>query len=411
MPIKAIRQNYLPNSEQLQMMEIFRQMVNHCIRIGLENNCSTLKKLSLLSYHQLKDYHIQSKYKLTAISQACGRLSLMKREIKKGKKPKSPFVQKPHLVSCYGFKVNGMLLSFPIGDKRCINILLNSHTASRLSEKGIKPRSFTITPNSLSISIRKDVKEIIPLNTIGIDRNLRNVTISTPSQNIMYKTNKLLSIKENTSHVIASFKRFDVRVKKRFQKRLGNRRTRRVQQYLHIISKDIVKRAVETSSMIVLEDLKGIRKLYRKGNGQGNKYRRKLNSWSFYELQRQIQYKSAWEGIPVRFVNPKRTSQLCPICGDRLQEDKFNRRKLLCNNCKKSMNRDVVASLNISYKGWLRFIHPRGDTGEGQSDTFESAMSESRLLNYDSLVIRILDVSKSGSRQNQVTLRQSEYNF
>ena len=75
------------------------------------------------------------------------------------------------------------------------------------------------------------------------------------------------------------------------------------------------------------------------------------------------------------------------------------------------MNRDVVASLNISYKGWLRFIHPRGDTGEGQSDTFESAMSESRLLNSDSLVIRILDVSKSGTRQNQVTLRQSEYNF
>ncbi|MGI0056374.1 MAG: hypothetical protein ACREAK_03245, partial [Nitrosarchaeum sp.] len=107
MPIKAIRQNYLPNSEQLQMMEIFRQMVNHCIRIGLENNCSTLKKLSLLSYHQLKEYPIQSKYKLTAISQACGRLSLIKRETKKGKKPKSPFVQKLFLVSCYGFKVNG----------------------------------------------------------------------------------------------------------------------------------------------------------------------------------------------------------------------------------------------------------------------------------------------------------------
>jgi putative transposase len=26
----------------------------------------------------------------------------------------------------------------------------------------------------------------------------------------------------------------------------------------------------------------------------------------------------------------------------------------------KSMDRDVVASLNITYKGWSRFCHPRG---------------------------------------------------
>ena len=149
-------------------------------------------------------------------------------------------------------------------------------------------------------------------------------------------------------------------MKNNFYSQKRNRRSRRIQQHIHIISKDIVKRAVESKSMIVFEDLKGIRKLYRKGNGQGNKYRRKLNSWSFYELQRQIEYKSAWEGIPVGFVDPKRTSQLCPICGKKCQEDRFQHRKLLCINCKRSMDRDVVASLNISYKGWARLIHPRG---------------------------------------------------
>ncbi|MDE1764012.1 MAG: transposase [Thaumarchaeota archaeon] len=107
----------------------------------------------------------------------------------------------------------------------------------------------------------------------------------------------------------------------------------------------------------------GNKKLYKKGNGQGNKYRRKLNSWSFYELQRQIEYKARWEGIPVNFVDPKRTSQLCPICGGKCQEDKFRLRKLWCINCKRSMDRDVVAALNISYKGWSRFCHPRGLSG------------------------------------------------
>ncbi len=342
-------------------MEIFRQMVNHCIRIGLGSNCSTLKKLSLLSYHQLKEYYIPSKYKLNAISQAAGRLAQMKKDIKKGRKVKSPFVRKPYLVSCYGFKINCMLLSFPVKNREFANILLTDHTVSELSKEGVKAKSFTITPISLSISIQKDVTEIKPEGAIGIDRNLRNITISTPERMIMYRTEKVLSIKENSQYVKASFRRFDVRVKSRFYTKLRGRQTRRVNQYLHKISKYIVDEAKRTKSMIVFEDLKGIRKLYKKGNGQGKKFRRIMNiAIPNYEIQRQVTYKARWEGIPVYFVNPKRTSQICPICGGKLQEDRLNRRKLWCSNCGKLMDRDVVASMNIAHKGWARFTHPRG---------------------------------------------------
>ncbi|MGI0046766.1 MAG: hypothetical protein ACREBB_06215 [Nitrosotalea sp.] len=132
------------------------------------------------------------------MSQACGRLSQMKKDIKKGKRVRSPFVRKPFLVSCYGFKINQMMLSIPIRNRNYVNIILNDHVIKKLAEDGIKPRSFTITPDSLSISVRKEIQEIIPQNVIGIDRNLRNVTISTPTGSIMYKTGKLLSIKENS---------------------------------------------------------------------------------------------------------------------------------------------------------------------------------------------------------------------
>lgn len=358
MAVKSIKQDYVFSNDITLLMETFKEMVNFCIKIGLQENISTLKKFSSLHYKDLSQFEIQSKYKLTAMSQAMGRLAQRKRDMKKGKILKSPYVSKPYLVSCYGFKITGVLLSFPISNDDKFLVKLNEYTMSQLED--VEPRSFTITPNSISISVRREVVQIMPENVIGIDRNLRNVTISTDDGTVMYKTNKLLSIKENTSHVLSSFKRFDVRVKRHFQQRLGNRRTRRIQQRLHKISKDIIQRAKESKSMIVLEDLKGIRKLYRKGNGQGNKYRRKLNSWSFYELQRQITYKAEWEEIPVTFVDPKRTSPLCPICGGRLQEDRFHRRKLLCINCKKSMDRDVIASMNVAYKGWSRFCHPRG---------------------------------------------------
>ncbi len=358
--IKSIKQTCHPDPELVSIMDTFKEMVNNCIRIGFENDVSTLKKFSSMFYHELDRYQIQSKYKLTAMSQACGRLAQMKNDIKKGKKVRSPYVQKRFLVSCYGFKLNGMLLTIPIGNRKYINVVLNDYVTKKLAMDGVQPRSFTIIPNSLSISVRRRADEIVPESVIGIDRNLRNITISTKNGSVMYKTNKLLSIKENLQFVRASFRRTDRRVKNKFFTQRRNRQSRRIVQHLHKISKDIVKRAVQSNSVIIFEDLKGIRKLYGRGNGQGNKYRRKLNSWSFYELQRQIQYKAAWEGIPVQFVDPRRTSQLCPICGERIQEDRFQHRKLWCHNCKRVMDRDVVAAMNISYKGWSRFCHPRG---------------------------------------------------
>jgi len=69
---KAVRQQFTPTIELGNMMESFMQMVNECIRIGLDCNISTLGKFSSLHYKDLDKYQIQSKYKLTAMSQAMG---------------------------------------------------------------------------------------------------------------------------------------------------------------------------------------------------------------------------------------------------------------------------------------------------------------------------------------------------
>ena len=36
------------------------------------------------------------------------------------------------------------------------------------------------------------------------------------------------------------------------------------------------------------------------------------------------------------------------------------------------MDRDVVASMNIAYKGWTRFIHPRGLPEEAMKGNVEN---------------------------------------
>lgn len=371
---KAIRQQFTPTQELCGIMETFRQMVNECIRLGLDSNISTLGKFSSNYYHHLKKYDVQSKYKLTAMSQACGRLSQMKRSIRKGKTPKTPYIQKPYLVSCYGFKINEMLLLIPIRNNEYINILLNHHVLKILQDKSLRIKSFVITPNSISLGLQKQIEEITFDNTIGIDRNLRNVTVGNYRTVTMYDMENLPKITHRTKKVISSFKRNDSRIRQKIYSKLENRRARRVKQFLNRISKDIVQKARDSNSMIILEDIKGIRKLYKKGNGQGNGYRGMMNSWPFYELQRQVQYKSAWEGVSVGFVSPVRTSILCPTCGSRTQEDRYQHRQLWCSNCKKSMDRDIVAAMNISYKGLQKFCNPSGLSEKAMKGNLDNAM-------------------------------------
>ena len=79
-----------------------------------------------------------------------------------------------------------------------------------------------------------------------------------------------------------------------------------------------------------------------------------MNAWSFAELQRQIDYKTRWEGIPVIYVNPNGTSVKCSICGSRMARIPEENRQLKCRSCGFTVDRDVNAARNILARG-VRF--------------------------------------------------------
>jgi putative transposase len=70
-----------------------------------------------------------------------------------------------------------------------------------------------------------------------------------------------------------------------------------------------------------------------------------MNSWASREIQRQIEYKARWEGIPVNYVNPRGTSRKCPKCGSSLVE--LEGRRLMCPSCQQIEDRDDIAAKNI----------------------------------------------------------------
>jgi len=112
--VKSAKQRYEPSTRVRELLEIFRRMVNDSIRIGLETDTVSLKRLSHFAYKHLKTYRSHSVYRLTAISKAAGILASRKKSIRRGHPTKTPYLSKLVLVSCYGFKIRNGRLEIPV---------------------------------------------------------------------------------------------------------------------------------------------------------------------------------------------------------------------------------------------------------------------------------------------------------
>ena len=329
-------------------------MVNDCVRIGLKENLTSMKSLSMKAYHQLSAYDAPTYYRLTAISRAAGILRNYRKELKRNRSARVPYVTRLSLTDCYGFRVIHRLVRLPVRKGEYVFIVLNDHTLRTIS--GRTPRSLTLTANGLSICLSKETAEIEPVGAIGIDRNLDNVTTADSDGSILrHDLGRATEVKARSRETKRHFKRNDVRIRRVVYGKYGRIQRNRVAWLLHNVSASIVKRAKEKRFGVVMENIEGIRRLYRKGNGQGTTYRARLNSWSFYELQRQIEYKARWEGVPVSYVAARGTSVNCSICGSRITTYPNGRRTLHCPRCDTSIDRDVNAARNILAKGGVRF--------------------------------------------------------
>jgi putative transposase len=178
---------------------------------------------------------------------------------------------------------------------------------------------------------------------------------------------KATKIKSDYRYVKSRFKRNDSRTMARVFSKYGEKQQNRVQPILHNASKRIVDEAKTRRYGIVMENLTGLRRLYRRGNFQSRNYRALMNSWSFGELQRQIEYKARWEGVRVVYVPARNTSKQCAICGYKTLES--THRQLWCPRCSMFLDRDENAARNIA-AGGLRFS-PNGPPGEAMVEEQE----------------------------------------
>ena len=367
-------------------------MVNVCIAVGIEENVSSLKTLSLRSYHRLSS-DILGYYRLGAISVATGILRNYRKAKKRKPQTRFPYAKRMMLTTCYGFKIQNGCLRLPVKPREYIYVKLNSHTLQSLS--GLNVRSVTLTRRSLSISYSRETVEIKPEGYIGIDRNLDNVTVVSTDQTVQrFDLSSATRIKSDCRYVKSRFKRNDFRLRTGVFSKYGQKQRNRVQPLLHNVSKRIVDEAKTRRYGIVLERLTGIRRLYRKGNGQSRNYRARMNSWSYGELQRQIEYKAGWEGVRVIYVSARNTSKRCSICGYKTLES--TQRRLWCPQCGTILDRDENAARNLA-AGGLRFS-PSGPPGEAMVEEREP---ENATLNPQSRWRQVKSISHNDNPSDE----------
>ena len=159
---------------------------------------------------------------------ATGILPARKKSVSRGYAPKTPYSFKPLLVSCYAFKVRYGCLQIPVVLGRRIAIPLTDYVCRTISDTGISVRAFTLTPDSLSLCISKDVGEVECAGIVGVDRNLRNLTVGNDDYAVHHDLSRTVRIAETTTRIIGSFKRDDARIRKELSGKHGQRRRDRV---------------------------------------------------------------------------------------------------------------------------------------------------------------------------------------
>jgi IS605 OrfB family transposase len=131
-------------------------------------------------------------------------------------------------------------------------------------------------------------------------------------------------------------------------KKIGNRENRWQQDVNHQTAKALVEFA-GNNSLIVLENLTGIRSATERVRRRDRYY---SVSWGFADLRSKIEYKAKLKGIKTLAVDPRHTSQKCPICG---HTKRGNRNKkthtFCCRSCGYTSNDDRIGALNLRQTG------------------------------------------------------------
>ena len=219
-------------------------------------------------------------------------------------------------------------------------------------------------------------KQYKPKTVYGIDLGLKN-----PVTLVDIKTRKTSFLAKQLKQVRGKYfylrKRLGKNKNLKLIKKLKNKERNKVNNILHLVSRQIVCKARKDKAAIVIGKLDDLKK------NKGRKFNRKLSTFSYYKLVNYINYKAKLLGVPFYLVNEAYTSKTCSVCGTT-----GNRKKnwFECSNCKYKDNADRNAAFNIAKRG-LGYMSRSGVKAFAHKplvQTFRKELAENSFVNVSS---------------------------
>ena len=360
-------------------MDIFTSIMNDAIDVAIKKNLTSEGSISREIYPLVKDLPIPSYYIPPAITKATAMVKNYRKSVRReemrakqkkngGSKPKRkprnikiPHVDRRMLASHYGFRISDDNMIIPVSTEKHGReheiIMLNRHVSSLINRNGVHARSFTLTPDVLSISIERFPETIECDSTAGIDRNLRNVTVGNELHQESYDLSEIVRIKRRYRNRSSRPMRNDRRIQQKIREKYGRRERSRTNAILHEKSKKIVEACISEREAPVLEDIRHIKRMTYRGDRTGPERRHLMHSsFPYGRLASMIKYKAEWEGLPVIQLTRQETcgtSSRCSECGSYTRK---SGRMLYCESCDIWINRDINACISQAKRGRTRLV-------------------------------------------------------
>ena len=343
----------LPNDAKF-LMEDFRLAVNNAIHLGVHSNVTSKFALSKLAYKDFRKEHpnMYSQHLVSSFEVAASILKNHRRRLRKKLPAQVPFVRRLFMKAenqAYRLDRKNGVIDLPIraGLHIQLGLIVSDYHRKYLDDESLSLGSLTLLPDRVIVAIRKHPPEpyahesIISLDTN--ERSLDGVLVKEDRITAVVRAefadvSVIQSVHHDRRKRLQKKKSHDRRTAKRLCAREGTREHHRIDYRMHEVANAVLSFAEERRSMIVLEDLTGIRPC------KGKKFNRRISMWPRRRLHQIIEYKAAWQGIPVVKVDPRYSSRKCPVCG-RIQDSRKGT-EFVCG-CGWHMDRHINASINL----------------------------------------------------------------